>query len=128
MKPTLLTLSASLNQIADVVHRNAIDKGFHPKRQSERAFINEQLLNLHDEVSELHEAWRNGNLRKPCDKALKMVFLGLPALTCIEEEYADIIIRTLDQCRRLKVDIARAVCAKHSFNTLRPHKHGGKKS
>jgi hypothetical protein len=47
-------------------------------------------------------------------------------LTCREEEYADIIIRTLDQCRRLGVDIQRAVEIKHAYNLTRPYKHGKK--
>ncbi len=116
--------SMTVDQIADMVHENAKAKGFHPEGQSEREFINEQVANLHDEVSELHEAWRNGTLRSLCDKAEKMVQLGLPPLTCAEEEYADIIIRALDQCRRLGVDISRAIEIKHKFNVTRPHRHG----
>jgi NTP pyrophosphatase (non-canonical NTP hydrolase) len=114
----------TINQIADAVHANARAHGFHPEGQTEREFINEQICTLHGEVSELHDAWRSGKLRAPCDKADKMEALGLPPLTCIEEEYADIIIRALDQCRRLNVDIARAIEIKHRFNVTRPFKHG----
>ncbi len=115
----------TIDEIADAVHENAKAHGFHSK-QSERAFLNEQLNNLHDEVSELHEAARMGTLHDYCDKSEKMIRLGLPILTCIEEEYADIIIRALDQCRRLKVDISRAIKSKHAFNKSRPYKHGKK--
>lgn len=118
----------NIDTIADAVHANAKAKGFHPKRKSEAAFLNEQILNLIAEAVELQTAWRNGELRAPCDKADKMLAMGLPPLTCIEEEYADIIIRALDQCRRLGVDITAAIAVKHEFNKSRPHKHGGKKS
>ncbi len=118
----------TINEIANAVHENAKEKGFHPEGQTEREFINEQLMNLSDEISELHEAWRNGKLRERCDKADVMEAMGLAPLTCIEEEYADIVIRALDQCRRLGVDIAKAIEAKHAYNTTRPHRHGNKLS
>ena len=114
----------TIDEIADAVHANAIAHGFHPDGQTEREFINEQVCNLHGEVSELHEAWRADQLRQLCDKGAKMLELGIPPLTCIEEEYADIIIRALDQCRRLGVDISRAIEIKHRFNCTRPFKHG----
>ena len=79
--------------------------------------------NLHDEVSELHEAWRNNKLNDPCDKAEKMAAAGLPPLTCKEEENADIVIRVLDNCRHLGIDIARAIEIKHSFNATRERRH-----
>jgi len=84
--------------------------------------------NLTAEVAELWEAYRDGTLDKPCDKAAKMKALGLPELTCAEEEMADIIIRTLDTAEFWGLDISRAVKAKHLFNQSRPHRHGGKKA
>jgi hypothetical protein len=117
----------TLNEIADAVHENAVKKGFHPE-QPEADFINYQLMNSIVEIAELHDAWRRGNWKKPCDKAEEMKDLGLPVLSCAEEEYADLLIRTLDQCRRLKIDIARAVAIKHMFNTTRPFRHGNKLS
>lgn len=116
----------TLDQIADAVHANARDKGFHEESQSLDDFVDAQTNNLHDEVSELHEALRNGTLHSPCDKADKMIEAGLEVLTCAEEEYADIIIRALDQCRRLGIDIQRAIEIKHAYNKTRPHLHGKK--
>jgi len=118
----------TLNKIADAVHALAWEKGFHDPNQGEDAFMEMACNNLHDEVSELHEAWRNNRLREPCDKAVKMVELGIPPLSCIEEEMADIIIRVLDNARRLGVDIQSAVERKHCFNFYRPFRHGGKRS
>ncbi len=112
----------TIDHLADMVHENAKQKGFHDGPTSE--FLANQCNNLHAEVSELWDAYRAGNFDKPCDKAGKMVALGLIPLTCAEEEYADIIIRALDQCRRLHVDIAKAIAIKHQYNKTRPHMHG----
>ena len=118
----------TLNEIADAVHTSAWAKGWHDANEGEDAFLERACNNLHDEVSELHEAWRNNQLRAPCDKAEKMAALGIEPLTCIEEEMADILIRVLDNCRKLGVDIQFAVERKHAFNMTRPARHGGKRS
>jgi len=118
----------TLNEIADAVHVLAWQQDWHKADENEDAFVERACNNLHDEVSELHEAWRNNELREPCDKAALMQELGIQPLTCIEEEMADIVIRVLDNARKLGVDIQSAVERKHAFNAQRPHRHGGKKS
>ena len=110
----------TLDQISEAVYRNAWDKGFHSEEITEDAFIESACNNLHNEISELHEAWRNNKLHDTCDK-------NIP-LTCIEEEFADIIIRTLDNCKKLNVDIKRAIKIKHAYNKTRSHRHGNKRS
>ena len=125
-----------INSIANTVHQLAIEKGWYEgmpmgvdiPQETEDAFIERACNNLHDEVSELHTAWREGDLHYPCDKAEKMHDYGIPVLTALEEELADIIIRTLDNAAYLGVNIGKAIAAKHAFNTTRPHRHGGKKS
>jgi NTP pyrophosphatase (non-canonical NTP hydrolase) len=117
-----------LNGIADAVHELAWKKGWHSDSETEDAFIERACNNLHNEVSELHEAWRNNELHKPCDKTNDMELAGISPLTFIEEEFADIIIRTLDNCRKLKVDIQSAVERKHAYNATRAQRHGGKRS
>lgn len=57
------------------------------------------MANTHGELSELWEAHRKGQLHAPCDKT--------PTLSCLEEEMADIIIRTLDACGRLGRDASQ---------------------
>jgi NTP pyrophosphatase (non-canonical NTP hydrolase) len=84
--------------------------------------------NLHGEVSEFWEAFRDGTLNEPCDKAHKMEALGLQPLTCAEEEIADALIRTLDTANAFGVDVAKAVAAKIAYNATRPKLHGGKKA
>jgi len=110
----------TLTEIAEAVHQLAWDKGWHSQDENEDAFIERACNNLHDEISELHEAWRNNKLHEQCDKPIP--------LTCLEEEFADIIIRVLDNCRKLNVDIQTAVKIKHNYNLTRSHRHGNKRS
>lgn len=117
-----------INDIADAVYANAVEKGFHPPEESRDQFIEQMCNNLHDEISELHEAQRVHELDSPCDKSDKMVALGLPVLSCLEEELADIVIRALDNARHLDVDIRRAIEIKHAYNRTREFRHGGKRS
>ena len=128
MKAAVDYQSETLNEIADAAYANACDKGFHPEDESEHQFVEQMCNNLHDEVSELHEAHRKGNLRNWCDKADKMIELGLPPLNCLEEELADIVLRALDNARHLNVNILRAIQIKHAYNKTRPYRHGDKKS
>ena len=99
----------TLTEWADKIHQLAWDKGWHSQTEPEDAFVERMCNNLHDEVSELHEAWRGNRLRGACDKADAMRDLVIAPLTCLEEELADIIIRTLDNAKRLGVDIGFAV-------------------
>ncbi len=110
-----------------LITENAVAKVF---RQHPWPITRENMavfdVNLHGEVSELWEAFRDGRINARCDKAEKMEALGLPALTCAEEEIADIIIRALDTANALGVDVRRAIAVKHAYNTTRPILHGGK--
>jgi NTP pyrophosphatase (non-canonical NTP hydrolase) len=111
-----------LNSLADHFWEVAKSKGFH----DEPVPMAVSVANLHSEVSEMWEAFRNGSLQKPCDKAKKMAALDLPELTCLEEELADILIRCLDTARENNIDMAKAVLAKDTYNQSRPHRNGGK--
>ncbi len=106
----------TLNEIADAVHENAVEKGFHPREENERQFMANQCNNLHGEVTELWDAYRAGKEDAPCDKSID--------LSCKEEELADLVIRALDISRRLNIDILNCVLIKHSYNLTREHKHG----
>ena len=45
----------------------------------------------------------------------------------VEDEIADAVIRCLDVCAKLNIDIQRHVELKLRYNTMRGYKHGGKK-
>lgn len=114
----------NLSELAQVIHKNACEHGFHPPEQNIGDWLAHMCCNKHAEVTELYDAWRSGKLHEDCDKAPKMRALGMKGLTCAEEELADIIIRAIDEAARLGIDIAQAVAVKHVFNTTRPFKHG----
>lgn len=107
-----------INELADLVHKNAVEHGFHPLEESEYIFISNQCNNIHGEVQELWEAYRSGTEDDLCDKNIE--------LSQKEEELADLIIRALDIGRRLKINIVQAVNIKHNYNTTRPFLHGKK--
>ena len=44
----------------------------------------------------------------------------------LANELADSIIRTVELAHSLGIDIDHAIDAKHEYNKLRPHAHGGK--
>jgi NTP pyrophosphatase (non-canonical NTP hydrolase) len=121
-------ISFALNAMSKAVHDLAHEKGWYDKPETEDQYVERACNNLHDEVSELHTAWRDNQLRAPCDKAAKMKAAGLQPLTCLEEELADIVIRALDNAQRLGVNIGKVVLAKHDFNATRKTRHGGKRS
>ena len=110
----------NLNTLAKKINQTAHEKGFYDEKETTAAYMNRACANLHDEVSELHEAFRNGNLFKMTDKSIDMTF-G-------EEELADIIIRALDTSQELNIDINAAVSKKMEYNLSRPYRHGNKKA
>ncbi len=114
------SIEQALNDLSEVVYKNAKEKGFHEADNGRSVVENYAVwtANIHGEASELWEAARKGQLLAPCDKDC--------ALTCEGEELADIIIRALDTACARGIDIGYAVLTKHEYNTTRPHKHGGK--
>lgn len=117
-----------LNKLANEIYQNAKDKGFYDKPETRDQYIERACNNLHDEVSELHTAWRDNMLDTYCDKAGGMVALGLEPLTFLEEELADIIIRTLDNMKHLGIDPEHVITIKHKYNQTREYRHGNKRS
>jgi len=109
---------AALNELAPILHQNAVAHGFHDFTETEGQFLTRAVANLHGEVTELWDAYRDHKLHSPCDK--------MDTLTCAQEELADIIIRALDTAQRLQINIGFAVAAKHNYNVGRPHRHGNK--
>lgn len=106
-------------------------KGWHPNdaepgTDAEIDRMSSQIMCMHEELSELWQAIRSAKLREHCDKAPKMIALGLEPLTNGEEEAADVLIRLCDFCEEHGIDLAHAAAVKLLFNRSRPHRHGGK--
>lgn len=113
---------AAINRVCEIFHRNATLKGFHPEPPNGElpsSFVPKAVANIHGEASELWEAYRKGNLDKPCDKP------GT-GLTCQSEELADLFIRVCDVAKELGTNLGYAVANKHQYNATRPYRHGDK--
>jgi NTP pyrophosphatase (non-canonical NTP hydrolase) len=124
MDRLLSTLTATLGDLAALAHETSKANGFHANSVP----VSEFVANLNAEASELWEAYRENRLHEPCDKADRMDELGLASLTCLEEELADLVLRTLDFAQSQGVDIGKAVAVKDAYNSTRGYRHGGKKA
>jgi NTP pyrophosphatase (non-canonical NTP hydrolase) len=122
----------TLKPMQEQCYAEAASKGWHPNdaepdSEKEVDQMACRLMCSHEEISELWSAVRSATFRERCDKADKMEAIGLPALTCGEEEFADRFIRLLDEAQTHGIDMAKAVAVKLLYNRSRPHRHGGKK-
>lgn len=100
------------NYMAERVHQNAKDKGWHVYERND----GEMIALMHSELSEALEALRDGDPKS--DK--------IPGFTCVEEELADVVIRVMDYAKLRGLRVAEATLSKHFFNVGREYKHGGK--
>lgn len=92
--------------------------------------IPEKLALIHSEISEALEEYRKG-------VALDLVYFGDPTIGTVAVdakskpegfgvELADAIIRILDLCGYLQIDMAELIALKHNYNLTRSYRHGGK--
>jgi NTP pyrophosphatase (non-canonical NTP hydrolase) len=119
-----------INNLAKNIFNVVKLKGFHTHPLSEKEKIEifpSYIANLHSEISELWEAYRNNKLFEDCNKADKMEALGLKRLNCLEEELSDEIIRCLDIAYEFQLDIGQAILDKLEYCKTREWKHGGKR-
>jgi NTP pyrophosphatase (non-canonical NTP hydrolase) len=108
-----------LNELAKEIYDTACEKGWHDKPVA----FGDAIANIHGELSEAFEEYRKG-------KGLSETYLsfddpnGKPE--GIPSEFADVIIRVLDNCHMYGIDIDLAISMKMQYNKTRPYKHGGK--
>jgi NTP pyrophosphatase (non-canonical NTP hydrolase) len=100
-----------INTAADS-HQNAKEKGFwEPGTERNDS---EMIMLVVTELAEAVEGLRHGN--PPDDK--------VPEFSAAEAEFADAIIRMMDQAHARGWRVAQAIEAKMKFNKGRAHKHG----
>lgn len=121
----------SFRNMQDRVHKTAVEKGWWRERRellrimqgyeglgsyAKSILTGCSIALMHSELSEAMEGVRAGNPKD--DK--------IPLFRSIESEYADTIIRIMDDAQENNLNVAGALVAKARFNDGREHKHGGK--
>lgn len=131
-------MNKNLNELAVLIHKNNIDKGFYEKEKN----IGEMLCLIHSEVSEALEAdrkehyavksWNMENnvssldFENETDRLYFMQEFQVAIKNSFEDELADIIIRVLDLCAFKKIDIEKHIALKMKYNSLREKYHSKK--
>ena len=104
------------------IHELAVDKGWWPYADAVTTpVIVEKLCLIHSEVSEALKELKQGEGPLQFisyDEDTKPIGFVI--------ELADIMIRTLDLCGALDLDIEEVIRVKHEYNKTRSHRHGGK--
>lgn len=114
-----------MNELARKIHENAVKHGFYDDERE----IGTLLMLCVSELSEALEADRKGRHAKPFESLSLEDFKGKFEQNfkdTFEDELADTIIRILDLCGYLKIDIEEHVRLKMKYNEMRENKHGKK--
>jgi NTP pyrophosphatase (non-canonical NTP hydrolase) len=125
--------SKELNLLANQIYLANKEKGFHDTEGN----IPQMIALLHSEASEMLEAdrknrWAN---EKDLNKALRIINENGTPLTfktffnenikdTLQDELADLLIRTLDFAGKFNINISAHQVVKRYYNSLREPKHG----
>ena len=120
-----------LNELRDKVHENAVVHGFY---DDDNINIPEKLMLIVSELGEAMEAYRKEHYadyegyNNLLDKNIEYENGAFERLikNSFEDEISDTIIRLLDLCGYMNIDIDRYVELKMKYNESRPYKHGKK--
>jgi NTP pyrophosphatase (non-canonical NTP hydrolase) len=97
-------------------------KGFWDKPRN----VGEMLMLVTSELGEAMEAHRKGRFANWSGVKQEGFGFEQSIKDTFEDEIADAIIRLLDMCGGLSIDIERHINAKLQYNQSRPHLHGKK--
>lgn len=131
----------NLNELSKEIHANNEIRGFWDGGL-EAKNIGEVLMLIVSEVSEALEADRKNHHVKDMKLATVLLVGNIDEIASskqrfkddfefavknsFEDELADIIIRVLDLCGAMKIDIEYHIEQKLRYNSLRAYKHGKK--
>ncbi len=122
-----------MNELRDKIYKNAKDKGFWDQERN----IGEALMLVVTELAEGLETHRAAGKIKPVDNMIKKAMdemhdeefkehFALMVKDNFQDEMADTIIRILDLCGGLDIDIDWHIKAKMRYNATRARLHGKK--
>ena len=97
-------MGKTIRDWSNEVHQLAREKGFWDHERN----TGEMIALCHSELSEALEALRKGDLGN------------------VGEELADCVIRIMDMCEGMRIDLEASVAKKHEYNKTRPYRHGKK--
>lgn len=110
-----------LEEMQSEVHAWAESKGWVPDEVT-TATVFEKLCLIHTEVSEAAE-----EARVTLPGFLQSVRYGPDGKPeGFGPEMADVVIRVMNLCSLLNIDLTQMIEMKHEYNRSRPYKHGGK--
>ena len=134
MKKKNITINnTSLNELCKDIHCWAQEKGFwdYNINTDEHLIFAQKNALIHSEISESLEADRknrHADLEKFDSNALTDVTFNdnfkMYIKDTVEDELADAIIRILDWCGYMNIDIERHIKEKMKFNNIRERRHG----
>mgnify|MGYP001025213141 FL=1 len=124
--------NAGLNDLAADIHANAVAHGWWDEARS----FGDIVALCHSELSEALEAYRDGEelvhgccghctFDGSCDHPAPAGETGCKP-EGVAVEMIDCIIRILDWCGKMGVDVDGVLAMKHAYNKGRPYRHGGK--
>jgi NTP pyrophosphatase (non-canonical NTP hydrolase) len=118
-------VSKSIAKLQKEIHDLAVEKGWwtdvktqEPVNPEDR--IPEAIALIHSELSEALEEYRRGLLAPYAVADGKPEGFGI--------ELADAVIRIMDLCGALNIDLEERIDTKHKYNKTRPYRHGNKRA
>lgn len=112
----------SFEELQIAVHETAKEHGWWEGK--DLTCIPEKLALIHSEISEALEEYRKGS--NPSVRYYEPSHELTEKPEGFGVELADAVIRIMDLCEWLGIDLAGLVVEKHEYNLTRSFKHGGK--
>ena len=109
-----MSIEYTIPELQKIAHRIAKDKGWYDDNRT----IGEVCALVHSEISEALECYRRGQMDMVYENGKPE---GFPV------ELADAVIRILDTCEHLNIDLNEVMYYKMLYNKTRSYRHGDKK-